>query len=280
MFDFLEVITPGCGATWQDAGRPGWKRFGVPPGGWMDAAAAHAANCLVGNEESAVVIELALQGARFRVVREGWLAVAGASMGWTPGTVRQVVRGEELAFTRHASGVYAYVAAPGGWVAPEILGSVSVSARSGIGRGLAAGDVLSCRCDPSIVPKKEATERAEVTYPSCIEVRVWRGPQWAQFDASARDVFLATDWSVSARSDRMGVRLDGAAIEVPSATMLSEPVLAGSVQITGGGQPVVTMRDGPTVGGYPKIAWLDGESCCRVAQVPPGGKVKFLPPDE
>jgi antagonist of KipI len=62
MFEFLEVITPGCGATWQDAGRPRWKRFGVPPGGWMDAEAAHAANRLVGNDHSAVVVELALQG--------------------------------------------------------------------------------------------------------------------------------------------------------------------------------------------------------------------------
>jgi antagonist of KipI len=47
------------------------------------------------------------------------------------------------------------------------------------------------------------------------------------------------------------------------------------VQITGGGQPVVTMRDGPTVGGYPKMAWLDEEACRRVAQVPPGGTVRF-----
>jgi allophanate hydrolase subunit 2 len=62
--------------------------------------------------------------------------------------------------------------------------------------------------------------------------------------------------------------------------MLSEPVLPGSVQITGGGQSVVTMRDGPTVGGYPKIAWLDEESCRRLAQVPPGGLVQFVRPDE
>ena len=75
----------------------------------------------------------------------------------------------------------------------------------------------------------------------------------------------------------MGLRLDGASIEVPAGTMLSEPVLVGSVQITNGGQPVVTMRDGPTVGGYPKMGWLYEEACCRVAQVPPCGTVKFEP---
>lgn len=131
MFEFLEVITPGCGASWQDAGRPGWKRFGVPPGGWMDGEAAHAASRLLGNPEEAVVLELALQGARFRVRQSGWLAASGASMGWAPGTTRRVERGDVLNFTRHQSGVYAYLAAPGGWIAPEILGSAAVSARSG-----------------------------------------------------------------------------------------------------------------------------------------------------
>ncbi len=278
MFEFLEVIAPGCGASFQDAGRPGWKRFGVPPGGWMDPAAAAAANELIGNTTDAVVIELALQGARFRVLCDGWLSVAGASMGWMPGTVRKVSRGEELSFLRHESGVYAYLAAPGGWAAPEYLGSAAVSARSGLGRGFAAGDVISGRKDPTFHEREHgARNRRPAAHPQTIGACVWPGPQWSEFSAAARSAFFAMEWRVSARSDRMGVRLDGASIEVPAGTMLSEPVLVGSVQITGGGQPVVTMRDGPTVGGYPKIGWLDEEECRRVAQVPPGGTVRFEP---
>ena len=276
MFEFLEVISPGCGASFQDAGRPGWKRFGVPPGGWMDPVAAALANELMGNPAGAVVIELALQGARFRVLCDGWLSFAGASMGWSPGTVRKVSRGEELSFARHESGVYAYGAAPGGWAAPEYLGSAAVSARSGLGRGLAAGDVLfSLKAPSSVAPELEMKRGRPVQYPPTIQVCVWPGPQWDEFGAAARSAFLSTEWRVSARSDRMGVRLDGAAVKVPTRTMLSEPVLVGSVQITGAGQPVVTMRDGPTVGGYPKIGWLEEEECHRVAQVPPGGTVRF-----
>jgi len=270
MFEFLEVITPGCGASFQDAGRPGWKRFGVPPGGWMDPVAARAANALMGNAEGAVVVELALQGARFRVMSDGWVALAGAAMG-RPWGAGRVVAGEELSFTRHESGVYAYLAAPGGWVAPEILGSAAVSARSGLGCGLRAGEVLCCRGNPE---QAGLAGWGEV-YPQRIEVAVWRGPQWDDFVPAARAMFLATEWRVSARSDRMGVRLDGPVLGVPEATMLSEPVLTGSVQVTGGGQPVVTMRDGPTVGGYPKMGWIDEEACRRLAQVPPGGTVKF-----
>ncbi|MFZ9932415.1 MAG: biotin-dependent carboxyltransferase family protein [Chthoniobacterales bacterium] len=275
------MIAPGCGATWQDAGRPGWKRFGVPPGAWMDATAARSANRLLGNAEDAVVLELALQGARFLVVADGWLAVAGASMGWPPGTARQVRRGEELSFTRHRGGVYAYLAAPGGWVAPQILGSASVSARSGLGRPLAKGDVLSCHHHPASPDAPRGGEaQPAAAYPLHLEINVWRGPQWREFSEAARRIFFGTRWTVSAQLDRMGVRLTGATIATPPATMPSEPVLPGSVQITGGGEPVVTMRDGPTVGGYPKIAWLDEEACRRVAQIPPGGTVAFLPPLE
>jgi antagonist of KipI len=270
MFELLEVIAPGCGASFQDAGRAGWKRFGVPPGGWMDPVAARVANGMMGNAAEAVVVELALQGARFRVLRDGWVAVAGAAMGGPAGAVR-VVAGEELSFTRHESGVYAYLAAPGGWVAPEILGSAAVSARSGLGCGLKAGDVLSCRGNP----ERAGSVGPGMVYPPRIEVAVWRGPQWDDFARAARETFFAAEWKVSARSDRMGVRLDGPVLVAPEATMLSEPVRTGSVQVTGGGQPVVTMRDGPTVGGYPKIGWIDEEACCRLAQVPPGGTVKF-----
>ena len=46
---FLKVLTPGWGATMQDDGRHGWRRFGVPTSGAMDAHAAAYANRLLGN---------------------------------------------------------------------------------------------------------------------------------------------------------------------------------------------------------------------------------------
>lgn len=277
MFEFLKVISPGCGASWQDAGRPGWKRFGVPPGGWMDGVAAREANRLAGNPENAVVMELALQGAEFEVLRGGWLALAGADMGWKPGTARRVEKGERLRFTAHRHGVYAYLAAPGGWAAPAHLGSASVFVAGGLGKALAAGDIVGCLQDPGheAWAGVAARYREAPVYPPEIEVRVWRGLQWEAFSGEARAVFLGTAWSVSARSNRTGIRLDGPPLGTPETTMLSEPVLPGSVQVTGGGQPVVTLCDGPTVGGYPKIAWLDEEACRRVAQVPPGGTVRW-----
>ena len=58
--------------------------------------------------------------------------------------------------------------------------------------------------------------------------------------------------------------------------MISEPVLPGSVQIPTDGQPIVTMCDGPTVGGYPKLGLVDGADLSWLAQCRPGLKVRFV----
>ena len=53
----LEVMEAGGLATLQDAGRPGWRRFGVPLAGPMDPFAFEAANLLVGNPAQAAALE-------------------------------------------------------------------------------------------------------------------------------------------------------------------------------------------------------------------------------
>jgi allophanate hydrolase subunit 2 len=47
------------------------------------------------------------------------------------------------------------------------------------------------------------------------------------------------------------------------------------VQVPDNGQPIVTMRDGPTVGGYPKIAMVDPRDLSWLAQIRPGRGVRF-----
>jgi allophanate hydrolase subunit 2 len=47
------------------------------------------------------------------------------------------------------------------------------------------------------------------------------------------------------------------------------------VQIPPYGQPVVTLNDGPTVGGYAKIALVEAEDLDRLVQTRPGQRVQF-----
>ena len=83
-------------------------------------------------------------------------------------------------------------------------------------------------------------------------------------------------------SDRVGVRLDGPALPVPSgaASVPSEPMLPGAVQVPPSGLPVVFGPDHPTTGGYPVIAVVTREGLDRLAQAGPGTRLRLVPVDD
>ena len=77
-------------------------------------------------------------------------------------------------------------------------------------------------------------------------------------------------------SDRMGYRLNGPAVRPrETATLPSEAACPGAVQIPDGGEPIVLMPDGPTVGGYPKVAVVIRADLGELAQCQPGRVVRF-----
>jgi allophanate hydrolase subunit 2 len=77
-------------------------------------------------------------------------------------------------------------------------------------------------------------------------------------------------------ADRVGYRLDGPPVEHRSAAeLLSDGLMPGAVQVPSGGQPIVIMADGPTAGGYPKIAAIVRPDLRLVAQARRGDAVRF-----
>jgi len=283
----LRVISPGLSATVQDAGRPGWKRFGVPPGGAMDDHAATWANRLLDNPPDAPVLELLLQGARLEVLTDCWLAITGADAGTTAPMWRahRATAGEVIGFPRARCGVWSCVAVEGGFAAPRWLRSASAYPRGHLGLILKTGDELSQASDGSFqLPTGVAgrtiapDERCDYEHPPAL--RVWPAPQWDDFAGSGRERFFAQQWTITSQCDRVGYRLAGEALSSRIPNILSEPTLPGTVQVPTGGQPIVTMRDGPTVGGYPKLAVVDAADLSWLAQCRPGLKVRFqLHPD-
>jgi antagonist of KipI len=86
---------------------------------------------------------------------------------------------------------------------------------------------------------------------------------------------LTEEWKVSSQSDRVGYRLEGATLKADPVEIYSEPVRLGSIQVPDSGQPIVTMPDGPTVGGYPKIAVVDDKDIPWIAQCRPSQTLRF-----
>ncbi len=277
----IEIISTGVGLSVQDYGRPGWRRFGVPPGGVMDRSSAAAANRLLGNRADAPVLEVLMQGAKLRVLEDTWIAIAGADLGCAiaPWTACAVSAGTILQFPMNRSGLWAYVAVPGGFDADRWFGSASVDSRNGLGRPLERGVQLSAVTSASSFKYERVGLRvlaAELQrdFSRPMEFELLPGPQFDLFSSQARADLVSSEWTVSPRSDRTGFRLEGPALNVPD-SIRSEPVLPGSFQIPGSGLPIVTMVDGPTVGGYAKIAILREADLDWLAQCRPGTKIGF-----
>lgn len=275
----LQILSANPGASVQDLGRPGWKRFGLPPGGAMDGDSFRMANLLVGNSPHAPAVEFLMGNLHLRALRPVLLAVTGARLDMSHPQWRSfsLEAGEDFLVRRCHAGLWAYLAIAGGFDAPLYFGSASVNARALLGSllqpglSLSTGDTAS---HPSVasrfLPANDLPRFAETSlFP------VWKGPEWELLSPSAREAFCSTIWRVSPHSDRSGYRLEGSSLLDGSAQILSAPLSVGVVQLPPAGQPIVIMRDGPTVGGYPRLAILDPSVISRFSQSAPGSGVRF-----
>lgn len=278
----LEVLSCGAGASVQDAGRFGFRRFGVAGAGAMDMWSLARANLLVGNPPGHAGIELALAGARFRVVGGAVsVAVAGPGAALTVGGLRHcpdaaaIARpGDEIALGPARGGQYTYLAVAGGLRIAAVLGSRAFHRRSGIGGiALCAGVRLPCMPQDGTAALFRLPPAAPVADGP---FRVVPGPQDDHFTRDVVDTFLSGRYRVTQRSDRMGLILDGPRLNAPGGhDIVSDGVVPGCVQVPGDGRPIVLMRDCQTTGGYPKIATVISADLDRLAQCAPGAAVSF-----
>lgn len=288
----IEVIEGGLVTTVQDLGRVGYRRFGVSAAGVLDAPSAARANAAAGNAADAALLECAVVGPTLRVLRPVRLAVAGADLGallersdlgdWPvpPATSVLARAGNVLRFAGRASGCRAYVAFAGGLDVPVLLGSRSTDLTASFGghegRALRAGDLLAigpASGAPRAIPAAGWTGGDDV-----VTVRVVPAPQEDHFASATIDRFLAAEWSVATTSDRAACRLAGPRLHhAGPAEIASEGMVAGSIQVPPDGQPIVMLADGPTTGGYPKIATVVSADLPLLAQLLPGsGRVRFV----
>jgi len=288
----LEVIEANGLATFQDSGRRGWRRFGVPSSGPMDVFAFRAANALVGNSADQAVIEIGLGDITFRAQRDCVIAVAGVGYAlsvyiwdfplWGTYYVRS---GWLIRLRKLDLGMWAYLAIAGGIQTQPLLGSSSTYLRGHLGgfegRQLQVGDVIRTWYHPSRsindLAARTLPEDALPTYEDYPTVDVILGPQKHYFTSESVETFLSSEYSVSITSDRMGYRLEGSPLVHSKASeLISEGMAFGAIQVPSSGQPIVMMADCPTTGGYPKIGNVASADLPLLAQcVPNKSKIRF-----
>ena len=266
----IEVVAVTGLALVQDLGRPGRMHQGIPPGGALVPELLARANVAAGNPPGEAGLEifgsLALSG-----LASGGPVVVGSDEGTAcllgPREVRVVACGDARV---------RYVAVRGGVAVAEVLGGRGTLLVAGLGghggRPLRVGDVLP------IGATKGIAARALPPAPDAdAPIRVVPGPDLDRFGASALDVLLGSEYRVSPRSDRVGLRLVGPSLErAGDDAGVSAPMVRGAIQVPASGEPIVLGPDHPTMGGYPVVATVTSGDVGALMMRRPGSVVRFV----
>ena len=236
----------------------------------MDTASLDFANALVGNRRGAPALEITLAGPELEILGDALFAVAGgeAAVECRGRAVprRETFRataGDRIRIGRLMRGARAYLAVRGGMAGDA-------------GRRLSSGDTLTVRPGPDRPPGPAPRLREPDLAGETVWLRVVAGPEAARLPSPEFERFLASPWRVTPESDRRGLRLSGKPLEHASAPEI-EPsgTVPGTIQVPGGGFPIVLGPDGPVTGGYPRIATVVSADLPRLGQVRPGDLLRF-----
>jgi allophanate hydrolase len=280
----IEIVQAGPLVTVQDGGRPKLMRYGVPASGPMDRGSFAIANAALGNPEGAAGIEVSVGGLALDCV-EGSVTIALAGGGFRvtldghehpSWIVATLAAGMRLTIRPGLWGNWTYLGFAGRLDAKPWLGSVSTHGPSGFGGGrLAAGQRFAI----SDAERREARV-GELDCPVSARprhtVKVVLGPQDRFFAPETIETLLSAPFTLTGAYDRMGARLAGPSLR-PDAVldMPSEPIMRGSIQVSGDGAPAVLLADHQTTGGYPKIATVIADHLDGFVQLRSRAQVAF-----
>jgi antagonist of KipI len=278
----------------QDLGRTGVRQFGVSTSGALDSFALRVANLLVGNDEGAAGLEITLGGLQLRFDDERIVAWCGGefdvqigSRALPAGHVAHLQRGDELKFGHAQIGCRCWLAISGGIDVPVVLGSRSTDLRANFGgiegRALRDDEVIPLSKWPGSPTPATAISSWSAPHGWVSParrgpiLRFIRGVDWNRFNASTLQRFTSEAFTVSADSDRMGIRLDGPELKRQDETdLISEAVVPGTIQVPPSGKPILLLGDCQTIGGYPKIAHVITVDLGVAAQLHAGDGVRFF----
>ena len=279
----LHFVTSGLRTTTQDLGRPGHTHVGIPTGGVLDRSAMRYANHLVGNALAAPVLEITLSGPHLRCLEAGRVALVGSGFDLLlngepqpPLLPISANPGDELVIKSYGNGCRAYLSVSGEWHAKRWLGSASAlrigSQELVPGAVWTRGDVLKTR-DRSV---KLWPSTVLVPQPPSNIIKVSPGPEYEWLDDHGRSQLLSKRIRVIDPSNRVGLRTD-TQIQLREdkrrVEMVSSGVQPGTVQLTHGGQAIILMRDGQTIGGYPRVLQCASQSLDQLAHLKVGDEL-------
>ncbi|MEV7634607.1 allophanate hydrolase [Pseudarthrobacter enclensis] len=283
----LVILQPGNSVV-TDLGRTKGPAFGLPVNGALDQFSAKAANILAGNPDNSPLLELTALDFRMRATTNLLIAVTGAPLDltvggrtcpqWEPVSVRA---GETVAVRGIHTGLRAYIAVHGSFTVPALLGSCAPDTVVGFGLKLEEGTELPTRAATAPITQPHfglplfrlgLTRPAFSTHPI---IDVTDGPDVNEFGDTA-DLLFTSQYTVSPRSNHIGLRLGGALPERQlSSEVLSRGVPVGAIEVPSRDELLVLHRGRGVTAGYPVLAVVTSRSLDTLAQARPGHTITF-----
>lgn len=297
----FEVIKPGLETSVQELpGRIGYWEQGFPPSGPVDMWSFRLANLLVGNDRNAAALECQFLGPTIRLERDCHVAVTGADMGatldgaavalWQTLPVRA---GQVLELSGARNGARTYIAISGGIDTPVVLGSRSTFHMAGVGGvngyALKAGQriPLGKAAAPPPFRAVAADRRPAITSSREWLVEVVPGPNDSWLDEATIERFLSSEWTVTSKSSRTGMRLTGPAFgfseratnKLPEhgkdpSNILDHGYPLGAINLAGQ-TPIILINDGPSTGGFINPFTVPSAAFWKLGQARPGNVLRF-----
>ena len=277
----IKVLKPGIYTTIQDLGRFGYRNQGVPVSGSMDSISAGFANALLNNNANDALIEITLSGPKLVFTGLTNIVLTGAEM--CPQLngeqiqnyrVYKVVDGDILSFGELKRGLRCYLAVHGGLDSETVLNSKSFYKDITPQFCLKKNDILSYKSGVNEIENHESNIKNMSQFYETDTLEVFNGPDFDLFSSKEQEKILTDAYTVSKDNNRMGYQIEEISV-VHTKSIITSPVLPGTIQLTPAGKLIILLKDAQTTGGYPRVLQLTEKSISILAQKNVGDKLCF-----
>ena len=272
----IKFISKGLYTTIQDDGRFGYRNIGVPSSGYMDRESAQTANLIIDNPINNPVIEATLIGPTIKFEKSTFICITGSDFNpmlnesrislYTPVKVN---KGDILKINNSSVGSRCYISIKGGIKVDKVLGSKSYYPQISDSSIIEKGDEFKFETNNSEPSYKLINQKFELNK----NLKVFKGPEFNSLNKGSINKIIDQEFSIGI-NNRMAYNLKEK-IQAGTTSIISSPVIPGTVQLTPSGQMIILHRDCQTTGGYPRILQLDEKSLNNLAQLRIGDKIKF-----
>ncbi len=277
----IKVLKAGLFSTIQDKGRFGYGEFGVPRSGAMDLFSAELANSLLGNAVNDAVLEITMIGPKLQYMVDTQIVITGANMSpylnntaLENNKVYNVKRNDVLSFMQLKSGLRAYIAVKNGFMSDMILDSRSYYRPITLNSKIKDEDLLTINQLHKIDKIPQTFSKLKSIDYSYEFLETYRGPEFEKLSEIEKTVLLSSSFQVSNLYNRMAYQLSPS-FNNDLESILTGPVLPGTVQLTPSGKLIVLMRDCQTTGGYPRVLQLTESAINLLSQKKEKDKIVF-----